>query len=313
MGRAPAGRGHRVVGPVLHRDRPLDHRPDALAQSPGSLHLDVPQGGEDGQHVGAVDLGDGPGADAREDLTFQAAEPVGRLPGAAPAAPLLLGEGGHAPSAALVGEGVATGAGELAVGEGLLAGLGEGDETDAAESELALPAADDEALDPASGSGALDVEVETVAVCVPSDGGGTDEGGGERVVGCRPLGLVRGGSGRRAGGSRGGVRVTLDAAGDVAASGSGRPSGRTNSYSVHPSGQCWPVASAPFSGPVHVAVPTDKAAGGPRTWPKSRGRLGSRALAPLGASAVAGSHFARWPTRCKTTYDSQHESQRRNR
>ena len=188
----------RVVDSVLHRDRPLQHRADALAQGPGGLHLDVPQGGEDGQHVGAVDVGDGPGADAREDVAFQAAEPVGRLPGAAPAAPLLLdhgdgglGEGGHALSAALVGEGVAAGAGELAVGEGLLAGLGEGDETDAAESELVLPAADDEALDPASGSGTLDVEVEAVAVRVPSDGGGTDEGGGERVVGCRPLGLVR--------------------------------------------------------------------------------------------------------------------------
>ena len=92
-------------------------------------------------------------------------------------------------SAALVGEGVAARAGELAVGEGLVPGFGEGDETDAAESELVFPAADDEALDPAAGAGTLDVEVETVAVRVPADGGGTDEGGGKCVVRVSALGL----------------------------------------------------------------------------------------------------------------------------
>ena len=54
---------------------------------------------------------------------------------------------------------VAADAGELAVGEGLLAGLGERDERDGAESELAAASADDEALDPASGSGGLNEEV----------------------------------------------------------------------------------------------------------------------------------------------------------
>ncbi len=86
--------------------------------------------------------------------------------------------------AALVGEGVSTRAGELAVGEGLLAGLGQGDEMDAAESELVFPSADNESLDPASGSGRLDVEIESVAVGVPADGCGPDEGGivGRQVV-----------------------------------------------------------------------------------------------------------------------------------
>ena len=75
-----------------------------------------------------------------------------------------LGEGGHALEAALVGERVAAGACELAVGEGQLAGLGERDELDAAESELVFPAADDEALDPASGPGTLDVELAAAGI-----------------------------------------------------------------------------------------------------------------------------------------------------
>ena len=60
---------------------------------------------------------------------------------------------------------------------------------DAAESEFVFSAPDDEALDPASGSGTLDVEVEAVAVGVPPDGRGTDEGGGEPVVGVSAPGL----------------------------------------------------------------------------------------------------------------------------
>ena len=60
---------------------------------------------------------------------------------------------------------------------------------DAAESEFVFAAADDEALDPASGAGALDVEVKSVAVSVPTDGRGADEGGGESVVGVAALGL----------------------------------------------------------------------------------------------------------------------------
>ena len=161
----------------------------------GQSGFDVPEWGEDLQHAGAADLGDGPGTDAGEHVAFQVVAPVGRLPGAAPAGPLLLdhgvgglGERGLALEAALVGERVAAVACELAVGAGLLAGLGERGEVDAAESEFVLPAANDEALDPASGPGALDVEVESVPVSVPADGRGADEGGGESVVRVSALG-----------------------------------------------------------------------------------------------------------------------------
>ena len=64
-----------------------------------------------------------------------------------------------------------------------LAGFSEGDEGDGAESELPSSSADDESLDPASGPGRLDGEVEAVAVGVSSWRGGTDEGGRESLVG----------------------------------------------------------------------------------------------------------------------------------
>ena len=44
----------------LHRDRPLQHRPEALAHRAGRLRLAVPDRREDLQHVGRVDLGDTP-------------------------------------------------------------------------------------------------------------------------------------------------------------------------------------------------------------------------------------------------------------
>ena len=80
-------------------------------------------------------------------------------------------------------KGIAARAGELAVGERLLAGLGERDQFDAAESELALVAPDDEALNPASGSGLPDVEVESVPVAVSSGRSGAHGGGREPLVG----------------------------------------------------------------------------------------------------------------------------------
>ena len=61
--------------------------------------------------------------------------------------------------------------------------LGEGDERGGAEPELSAPAADNESLDPASGPGRLDEQIQAVAVCVPSWRGGTDEGGREGLVG----------------------------------------------------------------------------------------------------------------------------------
>jgi len=99
------------------------------------------------------------------------------------------GEGGHVARASSLGQGIPTLAGQLAVGPRLLAGLGEGDQRDAAESEVAAAAADDEALDPASGSVRLDEEVESVAVAVFARWGGAHESGGERLVGVAALRL----------------------------------------------------------------------------------------------------------------------------
>ena len=57
--------------------------------------------------------------------------------------------------------------------------------------------ADHEPLDPASGAGRLDEEVQPVPVRVASWRGGTDEGGRERLVGMASSAL---GSARRGGG-----------------------------------------------------------------------------------------------------------------
>ena len=162
-----------------------------------------------GQHVGARDLRDRPGADAREGVPHKAVPPGPDLLGVLPAALLLLddaaggfGKRGNALDTPLVGQRVAALTGELAVGDGLLAGLGERDEGDRAEPEFRAPAADDEALDPASRAGRLDVEVESVAVDVVSGRCTADEGGGEGVVGMASPAL--GSAGRR-----GGIRLCI--------------------------------------------------------------------------------------------------------
>ena len=179
-----------VVVPHVEGDGPLQHRPDALPDRAGRLCLAVPDRREDLQHVGRVDLGHRPAADAREGIPFHAPDPVLCVPPPAPAVALLFehalggfGEGRNALDAAPVGERIAAQAGQHAVGEGLLAGLGERDERGGAESEFAAPAADDEPLDPASRPGGLDEQVQPVAVGVASGRGGTDEGGRERLVG----------------------------------------------------------------------------------------------------------------------------------
>jgi hypothetical protein len=112
------------------------------------------------------------------------------VPPAAPAAAILfehplgrLGEGGNAVSTPLLGEGIAAGAGQLAIGERQLASLGERDESSGAEPEFAPSSPDDESLDPASRSGGLDEQVQAVPVGVASGRCGTDEGGREGLVG----------------------------------------------------------------------------------------------------------------------------------
>ena len=166
----------------------------------------VPDGREDRQHVGAGDRGDGHPADAREGVPLKAVPPRPDLLGVLPAGPLLLdhsggrvGKDGHALGAAPLDERVSTLAGELAVGHGLLAGLGERDEGDGAEAEFAAPAADDEALDPAAGARRLDVEVQAVAGDVVPRRCGSDQRGGEGVVGMAASTL---GSAGRLGGIR---------------------------------------------------------------------------------------------------------------
>ena len=180
----------RIIHAHLHRDRPLQHRPDALAHSPSGLRLHVPDRREDLQHVGAVDLRDRPVPDGREGVALKAPQPVVRVPPAAPSALLLLddapgrfGKGGNALDAPPLGQRVPAGPGQLAVGEGQLAGFGERDEPDGAESEFAPSSADDEPLDPASRALGLDVEEQAVPVGVASRRRGTDEGGREGLFG----------------------------------------------------------------------------------------------------------------------------------
>ena len=112
----------RVIRTMLQRDGPLQHGADALAQPPRGLRLAVPDGLEDLQHVGGRHLGDGPLADAGEDIVLEAPPPVAGVPRVAPALPQLVpdafgggGEQRYALGAAAVGERVSAVAGELAV------------------------------------------------------------------------------------------------------------------------------------------------------------------------------------------------------
>ena len=91
------------------------------------------------------------------------------MPLAAPAAALLfehalggVGDGGYTLDAALVGQRVAARPGQRAVGERQLADFVERDERNGAESELSAASADDEPLDPASGPGRLDEQIQPV-------------------------------------------------------------------------------------------------------------------------------------------------------
>ena len=78
------------------------------------------------------------------------------------------GKARYALGAAFLGEWMTPLAGQLAVGPRLLACLGQRNQRDAVEPEVALPAADDETLDPAPGSARLDEEVESIAVAMPA-------------------------------------------------------------------------------------------------------------------------------------------------
>ena len=135
----------------------------------------MPDRGEDLKHVGAGDLRDRHLADAREGEPPQARHPLAVVTPAAPAVPLLFqhtrggfGEGGDALGAAFLGKGIPALTGELAVGQRFLSSLGQGDQGEAAESQLAATATDDEPLNPAPGSAGLDEEVQSVSIGVSS-------------------------------------------------------------------------------------------------------------------------------------------------
>ena len=117
-------------------------------------------------------------------------QPFAVVTPAAPAVPLLyqhtrggLREGGDALCPSLVRQRVSTLTSKLAVNQRFLPGLGQGDQGDAAESELPATATDDEALNPAAGTAGLDEEVQSVAIGVPSGRSGAQEGGREGVAG----------------------------------------------------------------------------------------------------------------------------------
>ena len=145
---APADAVTRAVVARLHRNGPLQHGPNAVADAPRRLRPDVPDRPQRVDDVGARHVADGHPADVREREPGEARLPVLGVPRVAPAGPEVvpdplggLGEGGHAAGAALLGERIASGAGELAVGEGDLTGLLERDEREAAESEFPASAA----------------------------------------------------------------------------------------------------------------------------------------------------------------------------
>ena len=127
-------------------------------------------------------------------LPLEAQRPLVGLPRMVPAGALLFhhlhggfGEARYALPTTLLGKRVAALAGQLTVGQRLFPGLGEGDQRDAAEPELAAPTPDDQALNPASGSARLDEEVEPVAVRVSARRGRAHERGREGLVGMAGL------------------------------------------------------------------------------------------------------------------------------
>ena len=99
------------------------------------------------------------------------------------------GEGGNALGASLLRQRVSALTGQLAVGERLLPGLGQGNEGEGAETELTAAATDDEALNPAAGSGGLDEEVQSVPIGVFSRRRGAKERGREGLLGMASGGL----------------------------------------------------------------------------------------------------------------------------
>ena len=111
----------RVVVAVVQRHGVLHDGADALADPSRRRRPLVPDLAERLHHVGARHLGDGQLAEPREREAFHAGQPVLAVLRIAPSGPHLRqdrlgggGEGGHALEAALLGERIASGAGEPA-------------------------------------------------------------------------------------------------------------------------------------------------------------------------------------------------------
>ena len=137
----------RVVDPQLHRHGPFQHRANALTEPSGRLRLRVPDGSEDLQHIGARDLRHRHLPDTWEGVPLEGQDPLAAVRPTSLAGLLLFhhmcggfGEAWHALRTTFLCERVATLAGQLAVGQGLLPSLGERDQRDPAEPELAAPA-----------------------------------------------------------------------------------------------------------------------------------------------------------------------------
>ena len=101
-----------------------------------------------------------------------------------PDLPRRLREGGHRLGPPLLGQEVATVAGQLPVRERLLARFLQRNQGESAEPELGSAAPDREALDPPPATRRPHVEIEALAVTIaPGLAHVADEGGRERVVG----------------------------------------------------------------------------------------------------------------------------------
>ena len=176
----------------------LHDRADALAHLLRGGVLARPDGQQHGHHVGGRDPVDALPAKLRAGVLAQRRLPAVRVSAAGLPRRTVDGEhggdglveGGNAGGAARGRARVAARAGDSAVGEGAFAGLGQGHEGEAPEAERAGLSVNNEPLDPVSGSGGLDVEVESVAVAIPARlDDAAAEGGRECLAGMGALGL----------------------------------------------------------------------------------------------------------------------------
>ena len=162
----------RVVVPQVHRDGPLQHRPDALAHGAGCLRLGAPDRREDLQHVGRVDFGDGPAADARYRHSVPcSASSSARATGRASRRASVRGRARRPrrtwerpPRGASPRGDRRPDCASMRLARASSQALASGTERGGAEPEFAALAVDDEPLDPDCGSGRRNEQVQAIAV-----------------------------------------------------------------------------------------------------------------------------------------------------